>query len=117
MRLRRRPLLVAAVVVTMISVCGCSKPAEVPAGSSASASVDINVSDGDVSERVKTALLQSDSLKGMDITVVTTKGHLEKRSISEQDCDLFMKHDLNGRVLLPSRVVSLLYLVAALKNR
>jgi hypothetical protein len=44
-------------------------------------------------------------------------GHLEKRSISEQDCDLFMKHDLNGRVLLPSRVVSLLYLVAALKNR
>ena len=46
-----------------------------------------------------------------------TWGHLEKRSISEQDCDLFMKHDLNGRVLLPSRVVSLLYLVAALKNR
>ena len=81
MRLRRRPLLVAAVVVTMISVCGCSKPAEVPAGSSAPASVDINVSDGDVSERVKTALLQSDSLKGMDITVVTTKGDVRLTGI------------------------------------
>ncbi len=81
MRLRRRPLLVAAVVVTMISVCGCSKPAEVPAGSSAPASVDINLSDGDVSERVKTALLQSDSLKGMDITVVTTKGDVRLTGI------------------------------------
>lgn len=81
MRLRRRPLLVAAVVVIMISVCGCSKPAEVPAGSSAPASVDINVSDGDVSERVKTALLQSDSLKGMDITVVTTKGDVRLTGI------------------------------------
>ena len=81
MRLRRRPLLVAAVVVTMISVCGCSKPAEVPAGSSAPASVDINVSDGDVSERVKTALLQSDSLRGMDITVVTTKGDVRLTGI------------------------------------
>ena len=65
----------------MISVCGCSKPAEVPAGSSAPASVDINVSDGDVSERVKTALLQSDSLKGMDITVVTTKGDVRLTGI------------------------------------
>lgn len=81
MRLRRRPLLVAAVVVTMISVCGCSKPAEVPAGSSAPASVDINLSDGDVSERVNTALLQSDSLKGMDITVVTTKGDVRLTGI------------------------------------
>ena len=81
MRLRRRPLLVAAVVVTMISICGCSKPAEVPAGSSAPASVDINLSDGDVSERVKTALLQSDSLKGMDITVVTTKGDVRLTGI------------------------------------
>jgi osmotically-inducible protein OsmY len=65
----------------MISVCGCSKPAEVPAGSSAPASVDINVSDGDVSERVKTALLQSDSLRGMDITVVTTKGDVRLTGI------------------------------------
>ena len=65
----------------MISVCGCSKPAEVPAGSSAPASVDINLSDGDVSERVKTALLQSDSLKGMDITVVTTKGDVRLTGI------------------------------------
>jgi len=51
------------------------------------------------------------------VSIYPNQGHLEKRSISEQDCDLFMKHDLNGRVLLPSRVVSLLYLVAALKNR
>ena len=88
MRLRRRPLLVAAVVVTMISVGGCSKPAEAPAGSSGPAALAINVSDSDVSEHVKTALLQSYSLKGMDITVVTTKGDVRLTGILDSQAQV-----------------------------
>ena len=34
----------------------------------------VNVADIDVTTHVKTALLQNDSLKGFDITVVTIKG-------------------------------------------
>lgn len=62
---------------------GCSKspPAPVPSvppappapTAAASAAVG-NVSDIDVTEHVKTALQQNDSLKGFDITVVTLKG-------------------------------------------
>ncbi len=33
-----------------------------------------NISDIDVTEHVKTALQQNDSLKGFDVTVVTVKG-------------------------------------------
>ena len=66
----------------------CSKPAEVPppAASPAPAAMPEvpavpaapvatgNVSDVDISEHVKTALLQNDMLKGANITVVTLKG-------------------------------------------
>jgi len=88
MRLRRRPLLLVVVVTTMISVCGCSRPAEVSAGSSGPAPAAINVSDGDVSEQVKTALLQSDSLKGTDITVVTTKGDVRLTGILDSQAQV-----------------------------
>jgi hyperosmotically inducible periplasmic protein len=53
-----------AIALTM-AVGGCNKAPETAAG---------NISDIDVSAHVKTALLESESLKGMDITVVTRKG-------------------------------------------
>lgn len=59
----------------------CSKPPEATAPAPATsvraasaAAAAANVSDIDVSEHVKTALQQNDSLKGFDITVVTLKG-------------------------------------------
>ena len=51
----------------MLLVAGCSKPPPATAATG-------NVADADVSEHVKTALQQNDSLKGFDITVVTLKG-------------------------------------------
>ena len=82
MRLHIRLLLVpAALLITFGSGAGCSKSAEVPAGVTTPASEALNVSDVDVSEHVKTALLQAESLKGMDITVVTTKGDVRLTGI------------------------------------
>ena len=53
----------------------CSKTPEPPAASMpAAAPATTNVSDIDVTEHVKTALLRSDLLKGMEIAVVTTQG-------------------------------------------
>jgi hyperosmotically inducible periplasmic protein len=63
----------AALLATMLAG-GCSKPPE-PVVSMPAPSVAVgNVSDIDVTEHVKTALLQNDLLKGFDITVVTLKG-------------------------------------------
>lgn len=74
MNKRPKSFAVAAAMAATMLAGGCSKPPEAtPTSSLASATVG-NVSDIDVSEHVKTALHQNESLKGFDITVVTLKG-------------------------------------------
>jgi len=64
-------LLLAVVASASMLVGACGKwPSATPAVSKA----DANVSDIDVTEHVKTALLSNDALKGFDIQVVTLKG-------------------------------------------
>jgi hyperosmotically inducible periplasmic protein len=64
-------LATAALAVTMV-LGGCSKSPQVP--TTAPVPAVGNVSDVDVTEHVKTALHQNESLKGFDIGVVTLKG-------------------------------------------
>jgi hyperosmotically inducible periplasmic protein len=71
---RTHALAYAAVVTATLLIGGCSKPPEFTATSPAASSAVGNVTDVDVTEHVKTALQQSDSLKGFDISVVTLKG-------------------------------------------
>jgi osmotically-inducible protein OsmY len=67
-------LIAAAAVLVATAMAGCSKPAGMSVASPAASSPAANVSDIDVTEHVKTALHQTASLKGIDITVVTLKG-------------------------------------------
>jgi len=67
-------LLFAAAVAATVAVAGCSKSPEATATTAAAPAASGNVSDIDVTEHVKTALLQNESLKGFDINVVTLKG-------------------------------------------
>jgi osmotically-inducible protein OsmY len=70
-----RVLLLAATAVLVASgSAGCSKSPEVAVASPAAPAAAANVSDIDVTEHVKTALQQAESLKGFNITVVTMKG-------------------------------------------
>ena len=64
-------------------VGGCSKPAEAaaPVPTSTPSAPAANVSDTDVSEHVKTALHQSEMLKGFDISVVTTNGDVRLNGV------------------------------------
>jgi hyperosmotically inducible protein len=75
---KRTPILLFAVsLAATLVVAGCSKQSELPATPPASPAIPAaaaNVSDLDVTEHVKTALLQNESLKGFDINVVTLKG-------------------------------------------
>ena len=67
-------LLVAAAMAAAMAVGGCSKVPEATATAPAASAAVGNVSDIDVTEHVKTALHQNESLKGFDIKVVTLKG-------------------------------------------
>lgn len=66
-------LSAAAAALVLTGLVGCSKPPEPTAASPAPAAA-ANVSDIDITEHVKTALQQAPTLKGTDITVVTSKG-------------------------------------------
>ena len=67
-------LFASAAVLATMAVGGCSKPPEATVSAPAVSAESSNVADIDVTEHVKTALHQSESLKGIDITVVTLKG-------------------------------------------
>ena len=67
-------LLFAAAMAATMLMGGCSKSPEATATTPALSTAVGNVSDIDVTEHVKTALQQNDSLKGFDIKVVTLKG-------------------------------------------
>ncbi len=71
---RSETLLLATALAAALVVGACSKQ---PAPSAAAPTVPAagaNVSDIDVTEHVKTALRQNESLKGFDISVETLKG-------------------------------------------
>jgi hyperosmotically inducible protein len=80
-------LPVAAAVLLSAGLGACGKSPNILATSSAaSASVlDVpnapNVTDVDVTEHVKTALLQAESLKGMNISVQTLNGDVQLNGV------------------------------------
>lgn len=73
-------------VVTALG--GCSKLPEVSVASPSASSPAANVSDIDVTEHVKTALLQEESLKGLDITVVTSKGDVRLTGVLDTQAQI-----------------------------
>jgi hyperosmotically inducible periplasmic protein len=74
MNTRAGYLLLATALVATMAVSGCNKPPEPVTTMPAVPVAAGNVSDIDITEHVKTALHQSDILKGFDISVETLKG-------------------------------------------
>ena len=60
-------------VMTLLSI-GCNKPQEAIATAPPSTRVGADISDSEVSTRVKTVLLQDANLKSFNIAVATLKG-------------------------------------------
>ena len=67
-------ILCLVLLTGMTMVAGCGKSPEVTMALPTDPTAAGNVSDTDVTAHVKTALQQSDALKGFDINVVTLKG-------------------------------------------
>jgi osmotically-inducible protein OsmY len=85
-----RTLLAASAAALLLAagVAGCSKPPEAAAAAPAASSPASNVADIDVTEHVKTALLQTNSLKGADITVVTLKGDVRLTGVLDSQAQI-----------------------------
>ncbi len=67
-------LLFTVAMTAMMTLVGCNKTPQAPVAAGQPVPAADNVADVDVTEHVKTALHQSDSLKTFDIAVVTLKG-------------------------------------------
>lgn len=74
MNQHRQRLLSAATALALFGLGACGKAPEPAAANPPVSSATANISDIDVTEHVKTVLNQTESLKGIDITVVTLKG-------------------------------------------
>ena len=76
-------LTYGALFAASMLVGGCSKPPEAaaPDPTSTPTSLAVNVSDTNVSEHVKTALHQSEMLKGFEITVATTNSDVRLNGV------------------------------------
>ena len=70
-------LLAAAALLATVGLAGCSKPPASPVAASTAPTDGAQVSDIDVTEHVKTALLQSATLQGQEIAVSTLKGDVK----------------------------------------
>jgi len=88
MRKHTRHFMIATAIAALAVMAGCSKPPEPVATAPVGAPVAGNVSDTDVSEHVKTALLQSEVLKGFDIGVVTLKGDVRLSGVLDNQAQI-----------------------------
>jgi osmotically-inducible protein OsmY len=82
MKMRTGLLSFATMLIglTMLSTTGCNKSPET-VGATGSQDSAVEVSDIDVTTKVKTALLNDDIVKRIDIAVVTTKGDVRLTGI------------------------------------
>jgi len=74
MNKRNKSLGFAVAIAATILAGGCTQSPDATSASPVTTAAVGNVSDIDVTEHVKTALHQNESLKGFDINVVTLKG-------------------------------------------
>lgn len=88
MNQQRQRLFFAAAALALFGLGACGK-APAPAAASAPASSAVaEVSDIDVTEHVKTVLSQAESLKGIDITVVTLKGDVRLTGVVDNQSQI-----------------------------
>ncbi len=78
---------IALVAAAAMALAGCGKTPQPPMPSASAEAA--NVSDNDVTEHVKTALQQNDTLKGFDIAVVTTKGDVRLTGVVDLPSQMY----------------------------
>lgn len=84
----RQRQLCAATTLALLGLGACGKAPEPTAANPPAPSATANVSDIDVTEHVKTALSQTESLKGFDITAVALKGDVRLTGVVDSQSQI-----------------------------
>ncbi len=74
MKMYAKLFILSATLVGMTTIVGCNKPQDATDTTKPSASVKTEISDSEVTTKVKTALHSDELVKSFDIAVVTLKG-------------------------------------------
>jgi hyperosmotically inducible periplasmic protein len=88
MKTNSKLVLMTSTLLGMLLLTGCNKPQESVDTSKADSAMSVEVIDADVSEKVKTALLLDETVKGFDITVETTKGDVGLTGVVDNQAQL-----------------------------
>jgi osmotically-inducible protein OsmY len=74
MKTRPKFLFLCTTLLVMFMLTGCNNPQDSTGATKSDSSLIGEIKDGEVTAKVKTALLLDEAIKGFDIMVVTTKG-------------------------------------------
>lgn len=81
-------LLLSTTLLAMLMLAGCNKPQDSTGATKADSTMGAEVKDGEVTAKVKTALLLDEAIKSFDITVVTTKGDVRLTGVVDTQAQL-----------------------------
>jgi hyperosmotically inducible protein len=81
-------LLLCSSLLSILMLVGCNKPQDVTASAKEDSKVSAELKDGEVTGKVKTALLLDEAIKSFDITVVTTKGDVRLTGVVDTQAQL-----------------------------
>ena len=88
MKICAKWLLMSVTLLSLLMLTGCNKPKDSTAPAQADGKISTEMSDGEVTTKVKTALQMDDGVKGFDITVVTSKGDVRLTGVVDNQAQL-----------------------------
>lgn len=88
MKTHTKLLFLSTTLVAMLMLAGCNKPQDSTGTTKADSTISADIKDVEVTGKVKTALLLDESIKGFDITVVTTKGDVRLTGVVDTQAQL-----------------------------
>jgi osmotically-inducible protein OsmY len=81
-------LFLSTTLLATLMLAGCNKPQDSTGATKADSTISTDIKDGEVTAKVKTALLLDEAIKSFDITVVTTKGDVRLTGVVDTQAQL-----------------------------
>jgi hyperosmotically inducible periplasmic protein len=100
MKTRAKLFLISTTLLGLLTLAGCNKPQDTAVSTNVDSTVATELQDAEVTAKVKAALLLDETIKSLDITVVTTKGDVRLTGVVDTQAQLdqidTMVRDIEG---------------------
>jgi hyperosmotically inducible protein len=88
MKTRAKLFLISTTLLGLLTLAGCNKPQDTAVTTNVDSTVATELQDAEVTAKVKAALLLDETIKSLDITVVTTKGDVRLTGVVDTQAQL-----------------------------